>query len=177
MKAYNTEDLTIVGQITSVYGVKGWVKIYSHTDPMDSILGYSPWLIQRNGRWVSVKVESSKRHGKGLVAKLDNVDDREVAREYCGTDIAIERSVLPVLDDGEYYWSQLEQLTVFTLADVELGKVSHLIETGSNDVLVIKGGASSIDNRERMIPYLPDQVVKEVNLKAGTILVDWDPEF
>ncbi|NQZ29828.1 MAG: ribosome maturation factor RimM [Oceanospirillaceae bacterium] len=177
MKAYKTEDLTVVGQITSVYGVKGWLKIYSHTDPKESILNYKPWLIQRDGQWVPVNIETSRKHGKGLVAKLEKVDDRDVARQYCGIDIAIERSQLPVLDTGEYYWSQLEQLTVYTLTDQVLGKVSHLIETGSNDVLVVKGDSNSIDDKERMIPYLPDQVVKEINLETGSIRVDWDPEF
>jgi 16S rRNA processing protein RimM len=177
MKTYKTEDLTVIGQITSVYGVKGWLKIYSHTEPMDGILGYKPWLIQRNGQWVTVNVEVSRKHGKGLVAKLEKVDDRDVARQYCGMDIAIERSMLPALDVGDYYWSQLEQLTVYTLSDQVLGKVSHLIETGSNDVLVVKGDSNSIDSRERMIPYLPDQVVKEINLETGTMRVDWDPEF
>jgi 16S rRNA processing protein RimM len=177
MKTYKTEDLTVIGQITSVYGVKGWLKIYSHTEPMDGILGYKPWLIQRNGQWTPVNVEVSRKHGKGLVAKLEKVDDRDVARQYCGMDIAIERSMLPALDVGDYYWSQLEQLTVYTLSDQVLGKVSHLIETGSNDVLVVKGDSNSIDLRERMIPYLPDQVVKEINLETGTMRVDWDPEF
>lgn len=177
MKAYKTEDLTIVGQITSVYGVKGWLKVYSHTEPMDGIFDYKPWLIKRNGQWMPVTVEASRKHGKGLVVKLDKVDDRDVARQYCGIDIAIERSKLPQLEVGEYYWSQLERLTVYTLADQVLGKVSHLIETGSNDVLVVKGDDNSIDSRERMIPYLPDQVVKEINLETGSMRVDWDPEF
>lgn len=177
MKAYKTEDLTVVGQITSVYGVKGWLKVYSHTEPMDGIFNYQPWLVQRNGQWVPITVEVSRKHGKGLVVKLDKVEDRDIARQYCGLDIAIERSGLPALEVGEYYWSQLEQLTVYTLADELLGKVSHLIETGSNDVLVVKGDSNSIDSRERMIPYLPDQVVKEINLATGTMRVDWDPEF
>ncbi|MEH6446862.1 MAG: ribosome maturation factor RimM [Oceanospirillaceae bacterium] len=177
MKTYKTEDLTIVGQITSVYGIKGWLKIYSHTEPMEGILDYKPWLIQRNGQWVPIDVEVSRKHGKGLVAKLEKVDDRDIARQYCGADIAVERSGLPELEVGEYYWSQLEQLTVYTLSGEELGKVSHLIETGSNDVLVVKGDSNSIDLRERMVPYLPDQVVKEINLEEGTMRVDWDPEF
>ncbi len=177
MKTYKTEDLTIVGQITSVYGVKGWLKIYSHTEPMEGLLSYKPWLIKRDGQWVPIHVETSRKHGKGLVAKLIKVDDRDIARQYCGADIAIERSLLPKLALGEYYWSQLEQLTVYTLSDQLLGKVSHLIETGSNDVLVVKGDSNSIDSRERMIPYLPDQVVKEINLETGSMRVDWDPEF
>ncbi|MGB1239422.1 MAG: ribosome maturation factor RimM [Pseudomonadales bacterium] len=177
MTTYKTENLTILGQTTSVYGVKGWVKVYSHTDPMDGILNYSPWLLKRNGQWISVKVESAKKHGKGLIAKLENVDDRDVAREYCGLDIAVERSSLPDLDEGEFYWSQLVQLAVYTLSDELLGKVDHLIETGANDVLVVRGDSESIDQRERLIPYLPDQVIKEINLESGYMRVDWDSEF
>ncbi|WP_261843525.1 ribosome maturation factor RimM [Aliamphritea ceti] len=177
MNGLTSEQTTIVGRITTIYGVKGWVKIYSHTEPMESILDYSPWLLNRNGQWLPVKISDGKKHGKGLVAKLTGVDDREVARDYCGLDIAIETSLLPALDTGEFYWSQLEKLNVITESGEQLGKVSHLIATGSNDVLVVKGNGQSIDRRERLIPYLPDQVIKEINLDEGTIRVDWDPEF
>ena len=105
------------------------------------------------------------------------MDDRDVARDYCGLDIAIETSLLPELDDGEFYWSQLEKLKVYTLDGKLLGKVNHLIETGSNDVLVVRKCEGSIDKRERLIPYLPDQVIQEIDLEAGTLRVDWDPEF
>lgn len=173
----NKPDVTVLGKITSVYGIKGWVKIYSHTDPMENIMTYSPWQLKLNGQWKTVKLESSKKHGKGLIAKLEGVNDRDVARQYCGVDIAVDSSLLPSLDEGEYYWSQLEKLSVYTLTGELLGRVSHLLETGSNDVLVVRGNADSIDRRERMIPYLPDQVIKEINLESGTMRVDWDPEF
>lgn len=177
MSGYTSEEITTVGRITTIYGVKGWVKIYSHTEPMESILKYSPWLLKINGKWQPVKIADGKRHGKGLIAKLAGVDDRDVARQYCGADIAIEKSLLPELEEGEFYWSQLEKLNVITESGVKLGKVSHLIATGSNDVLVVKGKADSIDRKERLIPYLPDQVIKEINLEEGTMRVDWDPEF
>lgn len=170
-------DVTVLGKITSVYGVKGWLKIYSHTEPMDNIMAYSPWLLKRNNQWIEVKVAASKRHGKGLIARLEGVEDREQARTYCGLDIAISKTQLPALAEGEYYWSQLEKLLVYTQKGELLGRVSHLMETGSNDVLIVRGNAESIDRRERMIPYLPDQVIKEINLETGTMRVDWDPEF
>ena len=177
MSGYTSADLTTVGRITTIYGVKGWVKIYSHTEPMESILDYSPWLLKINGQWQPFKIADGKKHGKGLIAKLAGVDDRDVAKQYCGVDIAIEKSLLPKLEEGDFYWSQLEKLDVLTESGVKLGKVSHLIATGANDVLVVKGKADSIDRRERLIPYLPDQVIKEINLEEGTIRVDWDPEF
>ncbi len=172
-----SQELVVLGRVASVYGVKGWVKIYSHTDPMENILTYSPWLLKIDGQWKPFEVEAGKQHGKGLIAKLAGVDDRELARQYNGVEIAVEQSRLPQLAEGEYYWSQLENLMVYTEAGVLLGKVSHLIETGANDVLVVKGTAESIDRNERLLPYLPDQVVKEINLEAGTMRVDWDPEF
>lgn len=170
-------EKTILGRIASVYGVKGWVKIYSHTDPMENILTYSPWLLKIKGQWTPVEVEAGKRHGKGLVAKLVGVDDREVARTYNGIEIAVDASLLPELEVGEFYWSQLENLKVYTESGQLLGKVSHLIETGANDVLVVKGDDESIDREERLIPYLPDQVIKKIDLETGTIRVDWDSEF
>lgn len=177
MSGNNLGDKTVLGRISSVYGVKGWVKIYSHTDPMENILTYSPWLLKIKGEWKPVEVEASKRHGKGLIAKLAGVDDREIARTYNGIEIAVESERLPDLEEGEFYWSQLENLKVYTESGVLLGKVSHLMETGANDVLVVKGNAESIDRNERLIPYLPDQVIKEIDLETGTIRVDWDPEF
>lgn len=177
MSGFTSEEIITVGRITTLYGVKGWVKIYSHTEPMESILDYSPWLLKINGQWQPVKISDGKKHGKGLVAKLAGIEDRDIARQYCGLDIAIEKRLLPALEAGDFYWSQLEKLEVLTESGVRLGKVSHLIATGSNDVLVVKGNADSIDRKERLIPYLPDQVIKQINLEEGTIRVDWDPEF
>jgi len=177
MSAQSKDNHVIVGRITSVYGVKGWVKIYSHTQPMENILSYKPWLLKLDGKWTEVKIAEGKRHGKGIIARLAGVSDRDVARKYCEMDIAVYDSQLPELEDGEFYWSQLEKLKVYTLDGVLLGRVNHLIETGSNDVLVVRKCEGSLDKRERLIPYLPDQVIHEIDLEAGTLRVDWDPEF
>lgn len=167
----------MLGKITSVYGIKGWVKIYSHTEPMENILNYKPWLLKRDGQQKTVKIEQGKRHGKGIIAKLVGCDDRELAQTFCGHEIFVERTELPELTGDEFYWHQLENLIVVTESDEVLGRVDYLIATGSNDVLVVKATADSIDDRERLLPYLPDQVVKEINLEEGTVRVDWDPEF
>ncbi len=170
-------SLVPVGKVTSLYGVKGWVKIYSFTEPMENILSYTPWHLKLDGRWLTVEIDQGKRHGKGMVAKLAGCDDRDKARNYCGADIFIDQQQLPDLEGGEFYWHQLEKMNVVTESNVLLGRVDYLISTGSNDVLVVKGTQDSLDRRERLIPYLPDQVIKEINLETGTIRVDWDPEF
>jgi 16S rRNA processing protein RimM len=86
-------------------------------------------------------------------------------------DIAVQREQLPALESGEYYWTDLQGLRVVNLEGVELGVVSHLFETGANDVLVVRG------ERERLIPYTTGEAIQEVDLDHGQITVDWDPEF
>ncbi|WP_148861919.1 ribosome maturation factor RimM [Marinobacter fonticola] len=174
--AENTQE-TVVGRITSVFGVKGWVKVYSYTAPMEGILDYPHWQVSLGGKPISLEVTEGKRHGPGLVVRLKGVDDREVARSYCGLDITVPLKSLPELPEGEFYWHQLEGLTVKTPEGAVLGKVKHLMETGANDVVVIRPTQNSIDNRERLIPYLPDQVIQSIDLVAGMMVADWDPEF
>ncbi|BES72505.1 ribosome maturation factor RimM [Marinobacter nanhaiticus D15-8W] len=168
---------TVVGRITSVFGVKGWVKVYSYTDPMEGILDYPHWHISQGGKKVDLEVVEGKRHGPGIVVRLKGVNDRDQARSYCGLDVMVPIESLPELPEGEYYWHQLEGLAVTTPEGDILGVVKHLMETGSNDVIVVRPTPKSIDNRERLIPYLPDQVIQSVDLAAGTIVADWDPEF
>lgn len=174
-------DLVVVARITTVFGVKGWVKIHSYTEPMDNLRGFKALYVQRNGRWQPLELEQIKRHQKGLIGLICGVDDREQARNWCQSDIAVSASEMPALGDDDYYWHQLEGLRVYTLdaerGEVLLGSVDHMLETGANDVMVVRQCAGSLDDRERLVPWLPDQVVKAVDLEAGTIHVDWDSEF
>lgn len=174
-------DLVVVGRLTAVYGVRGWVKLHSYTEPMDNILGFRQLWLQRDGHWQPLVLEQVKRHQKGLVAQIEGVDDREVARSYCQCDLAVAATEMPALQDGDYYWHQLEGLAVVTTGTdrpaEKLGSVSHLLETGANDVLVVQPAPDSIDDRERLIPWLPGQVVKNVDIAGGSITVDWDSDF
>jgi len=168
---------TIMGKVTSVYGVKGWVKVYSYTQPKENLAKYKVWLLQKNGVEQTVRVKQCKVHGNGLVAYIEGYDDRERAKELAESFIKIDIAELPDLAKGEYYWHQLEGLKVLTDNQILLGKVHHMMETGSNDVLVVRKCAGSLDGKERLIPYLPDQVVKSIDLDKKEIVVDWDPEF
>ncbi|MEJ2045042.1 MAG: ribosome maturation factor RimM [Reinekea sp.] len=177
MTPLKPDDYVVLGKVSSVYGVNGWVKVYSYTEPMDRILEYGDWMLRKGQQTLPVEVDKGRSHGKGMVAHFNGIDDREVARQYSGYDICVPRSHLPELAEGEYYWYELEGLTVITAQDVMLGKVDYMMSAGSsNDVLVVKGDANSIDRRERLIPYI-DQFVLDVSLEAGRVLVDWDPEF
>ena len=169
--------IAVMGKITSVYGVKGWVKVVSYSEPKENICQYGHWALEQAGSTRTVKVLECKPHTSGLVAQIEGCTDREVAKRYCGSLITVPQDELPELSAGEFYWHQLEGLNVVTVDAQLLGQVSHLMETGSNDVLVVQKCAGSIDAKERLIPYLPDQVVKKVDLGAGLIEVDWDPDF
>ena len=160
-----------VGKISGVFGVKGWLKIFSYTEPRENILTYSPWQL-RKGEWCErLEVSGGRRQGNALVAQLDGIEDREAAARLAGCQIFIEREQLPAAGGDEYYWTDLCGLKVFNRDGQELGVVDHLLETGANDVLVVTG------ERERLIPFLMGNTVIKVDLAAGCLHVDWDPDF
>lgn len=161
----------LLGSISGVYGVRGWVKIRSATEPRERIIDYAPWQIARAGGWAEWRVEEGRRHGEGVVAKLAGIEDRDEAVGLVGADIAVPRSRLPASGEDEYYWVDLIGLKVITLEGVGLGTVERLLETGANDVLVVQNG------RERLIPFVRGRVVHAVDLEAGVLRVDWDPDF
>lgn len=178
--AIESAELLVVGKFTVVYGVRGWLKVHSYTEPMENLLTYPECYVKFEGSWQALELAEAKRHGKGLVARISGVDDRDEARRYCQCDIAIPATALPELDPDEFYWHQLKglkvQATTVQGARVLLGTIKEMMETGANDVMVVRGNSDSIDRRERLIPYL-DHVVKGIDIEAGTMQVDWDPEF
>lgn len=160
-----------VGKISGVFGIKGWVKVFSFTDPRENILTYSPWLLKKGDETKTVNVVDGQLQGKTIVAQLAGVDDRDQAASLMGWDIFITQDQLPKAAKGEYYWSDLIGLNVETIDGVQLGVVDSLLETGANDVVIVQG------ERERVIPFLQGQTIINVDLNAGKIVVDWDPEF
>jgi 16S rRNA processing protein RimM len=160
-----------VGKISGVFGVKGWVKVFSFTDIRENILSYSPWLLKKDSETRLIAVIDGKLQGKAVVAQLDGVNDRDRAASLMGWDIFISPDQLPKVAKGEYYWSDLIGLNVETDRGIQLGAVDSLLETGANDVLVVKG------ERERAIPFLQGKTIINIDLDAGKIIVDWDPDF
>lgn len=164
----NTVD---VGKISGVFGVKGWLKIFSYTSPKENILNYSPWLLEKGGEVKTVEVVDGNLHGGGVIAQIKGVNDRNQAESLLGCEIFIRREQLPETAEGEYYWSDLIGLEVVTIEGSALGTVDSLLETGANDVLIVKG------ERERAVPFIKGQVIVEIDREAGRIVVDWDPDF
>lgn len=172
-----TDKPMVVGRLGAVYGIKGWMKITSYTDIPEGIFDYSPWYIQQKGEWKEVAIEDFKRHGKGLIAKLAGVDVREEAQSMTGAEIAIYATQLPELED-DFYWRDLIGCAVETDKGYTLGTVSDMMETGSNDVLVVKANATdAFGKKERLIPFLTEQVIINVDITARKIIVNWEPNF
>jgi 16S rRNA processing protein RimM len=172
-------NLVTAGKVTGCYGVKGWVKVHSYTDPAENIAELGKWRLKRHGALEAFEVDQWKRHGKGMVAHIAGVDDRNLAETFKGLEIMVPADSLPGLEEGDYYWRDLQGLQVWGREPgseeqrVLLGEVDYLIETGANDVLVVKATSGSIDETERLIPYLPGDVVTRVSLEDGIIEVDW----
>lgn len=167
-------DFIPVGKISGVFGVKGWLKVFSFTDPRDNILNYKPLYMKRQGQWVKIDVTGGKLQGKAVVMGIKQVTDRNMALPLMGAEIAIERAQLKATAEDEYYWADLIGLNVVNQQGIDLGRVDNLLETGANDVLVVKAA----DNEtELLIPLVFDEVVMQVDLQNHKIVVDWQADY
>lgn len=166
------EKFVLLGKIVGVHGVRGELKLESYTEPRTRIFRYQPWRLRSANGERLIDGCRGRTQGKGIVAELPGVGDRDAAAALVGEEIWVARSALPALPPGEYYWSDLEGLGVVTTAGTPIGTVSHLIATGANDVLVVRDA-----ERERLIPFLVGSFVTDVDLDAARIVVDWDPDF
>ena len=160
----------MVGKINGLFGVKGWVKIFSHTEPRKNILSYQPWHVRISGKWQTIETLNGREQGKTIVAQVKGVDDPEQAKLIIGVDIYIEKSQLPNLEDGKYYWEDLIGLKVVNITGVVLGNVDNLVDTGSNHVIIVSG------KKEHWVPYVEPFLVS-VDMDKHQILVDWDEDF
>ena len=176
-----TSHLISIATIVGVYGIKGWVKIRMNVEDPASLTSLSPQQLtdSRGKRVRSVDITTVRSQGKGFIAKLAGVDDRNAAELLRGHSIQIPESSLPGLNDGEFYWRDLIGCRVELSVENEnlsLGCVDHLIETGANDVLVVRPTEDSVDDRERLIPWLEDDVIVAVDIESQRISVRWHPD-
>jgi 16S rRNA processing protein RimM len=171
------KDVTL-GKVGAVYGIKGWLKIHSFTDDQEAILDYFPWSLKLGNKVQSVEITDWRKHNNGLVVKFAGIDDRDIAQKLVGSEIFVSEDALSDLPEGEFYWRDLIGMTVVTDKGYDLGQVSDIMETGANDVLVVKANLKDgFGKKERLIPYLMDQVILSVSTENKQICVDWDPGF
>jgi 16S rRNA processing protein RimM len=165
-------DKVVLGFIAGPHGVQGAVKIRSACEPPEAIFNYKPWCISApDGRVLTESALKLRAAGGNLAARIPSIEDRDLAQSWHGAEISCAREALPKLNASEFYWADLIGLRVHNEQGVDLGVIDHLLATGSNDVMVVQG------ERERLLPYLPGDFVKSVDLKLRTMIVDWDPDF
>ena len=162
----------VIGKFVGVYGIRGSLKIQSFTRPKVNIFTYSPWLIKQNGDWQGMQLMEGKPRGKGLIASIAGITDRDEAMALVGSEIAIKSDQLAEPKEGEYYWHDLINLQVINGQNEILGIVTELLETGANDVLVVEA-----DRQRRLIPYVKDVYIKDIDLEQGIMQVDWRSDY
>jgi 16S rRNA processing protein RimM len=161
----------VMGKVVGSHGIKGWLKIQPFTEDINTLGKFSSWFLSKNeSEWKEFKIESSLIKGRTLLSKIENVNDRNEADKFKSFLIGINKIDLPVLEKGKYYWSDLISLEVINEVGFNFGVIDSIMETGSNDVLVIKG------EKETLIPYL-DNVILKIDLEKKNVLVDWDENF
>lgn len=165
------ERLVVIGRITGAHGVRGALRIYSYTEPPENIFEYGRWYLHGGDDWSPVACLGGQRHGKGLLGWIEGVEDRDAALRYRNVEIAVPRDALPEPEHGVWYWVDLVGCRVENLEGVVLGVVTTLMETGAHDVLVVEHAGG-----ERLVPFAYGPVVKEVDLEARRIRVEWHPD-
>jgi len=159
-----------MGRISAPFGVKGWVKVQPNTAATPNLLSYKTWWIGREGDWREIAVTEARVQGRGVVARLDACHDRNAAAALRGNWVAVPREALPGTRSGEYYWADLIGLAVVNESAQALGRISGILQTGANDVLVVTG------ERERLIPFIA-AVIRDVDLGAGVVRVEWGADY
>lgn len=166
-----------LGRFGRAHGIKGWLKVSSFTTPIDNLCSYEQLSAEIDGSWIPLVMDQYRTQGKGLVVHIEGYDDPETARQLTGKGIWVESDALPALAENEFYWHQLQGLQVINQHEQVFGEVKELMETGANDVLVVDPTAGSIDDRQRLIPYLYGSVVQQVSVEAGLIRVNWEADY
>lgn len=168
------EHPVIIARFGKTFGVKGWVRVQSFMDFEHKITDYQPWHIHKQNAdiWAAIDVIDSQFQADKLVVQVKGINTLEQAKALLtGKEIAVARGQLPALEKGDFYRLDIEGLEIITTQGESLGHVDYLMESGANDVLVVKG------ERERLIPYIKERVIKKVDLDNQNIIVDWDPDF
>jgi 16S rRNA processing protein RimM len=176
-----SHDFLTLADIVGVYGIKGWVRLRVSLDDPNLLLSLPDLTLvaaaeSPQSARQSVVVEALQAHGKGHIARLSGVADRTQAEALRGREIQVAAADFPTACDDEVYWRDLEGLEVWCTEDGSrslLGKVKTLLETGANDVLVVAPCEGSIDNREHLIPWIPNEVVTDIVLADRKIEVSW----
>lgn len=161
-----SQRLVVLGRVARAHGISGAVRIESYSRSGESFAGLRQvWLKLPGGESSVLGLKAAREHSRGLVLKLVGVATRDEAESLVGAEVAVPRSALPELEEGEYYWFDLIGLEAVSEDGSRLGRVKALFETGANDVLVIDTPAGEV-----LLPAA-ESVVTEVDLAQGRLKV------
>jgi 16S rRNA processing protein RimM len=156
-----------LGRVVGVFGVRGWIRLRSHTVPPEGILRYRHWHI--TGReW---RVAEGRLQGDTIVAGLEGLADRDAALLLRGATVEVARSALPKPKKGEFYWIDVLGSEVVSTTGAKLGTLQSVTSNGAQDVMVVAGEV------ERLIPFVVGPIVQNVDPVAKRILVEWDAKW
>jgi 16S rRNA processing protein RimM len=167
-------EFVVVGKFGAPHGVRGLIKVISSTEIPDAIMDYQPWYIEEEGEWQILPLTTVGLKGQQVMAEIDGITDRDEVKEYTGCEIAVPYTALPKVAEGEYYWADLEGLTVITETGQILGLIDHIFNAGASDVIVVEGEG---ENQRYLIPFVQGDTVKSIDLAEKTMIVNWDPEI
>jgi 16S rRNA processing protein RimM len=161
------KDIVLIGKIVGAHGVMGTSKIQSYAESLEIYKpGTTLFILSPDGSEYLYEINWIKPHSRGALIDFKEVIDRERAKTLIGSELYIDRSALPELETGTYYWFDLIGLNVYTSENEHLGRLDSVIETGANDIYVIKDG-----NREILVPALKS-VVKSIDAEAKIMRVE-----
>ena len=164
----------LLGKLGKPHGVKGFLYIHYYGEDANKLPDYEGLFLE-DGQ--AVKVEKLLLQKDRVILKFHETNSRNDSEKLRDKELFILEDSLPELDDNQAYYFELEGLSVKNLENAHLGKIKEILETNANDVLVIEPTVNSIDEKERLVPYVKDNVVKEINKKDKTILIDWPEDY
>jgi len=164
-------DFLIIGKIVGLHGVKGTIKVYSYAESFSVFDSLRLILIKApTGKEKQYAIEWAKPHSRTILLSLEGINDRKQAETLIGSKLLLEKSHLPEIEEGDYYWFEIIGLSVFTSDDRYLGRVESIIPTGSNDVYVVQNRAKP-KSQEILIPAL-ESVVLQIDTQNRIMRVD-----
>jgi 16S rRNA processing protein RimM len=160
-----------VGKIVGAHGVNGNLKVHSYAESVTVFKPGSSILAIHAGKTEkSFAINWARPHGKSILLSFKGIEDRNTAESLIGAELFIDRTALPELEEGVYYWVDIIGLSVFTTDNQYIGRVESIMATGSNDVYVVKNKTKD-ENIEILIPAI-ESVVLEINFENKTMRVE-----
>jgi len=155
-----------MGRIAGLHGLKGWVRVESFAESLESLVARGCFLVEPVGGVPrTYTVEGTRLQNVQVLIKFREIDTVENARRLLGGALLVDRSDLPEPEEGEYYWLDLMGLDVRDSTGEWLGSVDQVVRTAAQDLLSVRG-----DHGVLLIPVVPEWV-EEVDLERGELVL------